>query len=111
MSQTAAEPQLTIQRGGRERFPYKLNPVISRLRDDGHEIDASIERGITKLYLALCDGNVSEAEAYAVLGDLLAAAKTSKQHTNTLDLLDISGSEAALNAVERRDRQRREGDK
>jgi hypothetical protein len=93
---------------GRERLPYRLNAVVGAVRGLTRETDARLEEVITDVVAAIeDDGVIDEAESRGVLIGLTRAFRSNASALNVLNLLDESGSEAALRETERIEAKRR----
>jgi hypothetical protein len=93
----------------RERLPYRLNPVLEKLRDLARETDSSLEDVVSAIITSLeDDGAIDDREAIGILSKATRAYNSNGKTLNVLTLLDSSGSEVALREVERLDAQKRE---
>lgn len=87
---------------GRERLPYRLNPIVQNLRDLARDTDTHLEDAITEVVAAIeDDGVIDEQESKDVLISLTRAFRSNASGLNILNLLDESGTEAAQREAER----------
>lgn len=101
-------PSATPREHGRERLPYRLNAVITELRDLSKLTDGQLEDVLAAFVAALeDDGVIDDHEAQGILVALFRAVRCNGQSLNILDVLDESGAEAALRIVERGQAKRR----
>lgn len=95
---------------GRERHPYRLNAVIAHLRELARDTDGELETVITEFAAAVeADGVIETADAHMILLALMRAFRNNAHALNILNLLDESGSEAAVREVERHASKRKRG--
>lgn len=102
------EPLAIIPEHGRQRMLYRLNPIITELRDLSRLTDEQLDDVIAGFLAALeDDGVIDDDEAKSILVGLFRAARQTAQGLNILDVLDESGPDAALRIVERGQAKRR----
>jgi hypothetical protein len=81
---------------------YRLNAVVQQLRDLARATDVQLEDAIADFVVALeDDGVVDESEFRGILISLTRSFRGNANALSILNLLDESGSEAALREVER----------
>lgn len=86
---------------GRERQPYKLNAVAEGLRAAAQRTDMELEEAIAELCASYeDDGQLDDDEFRRVLISFVRAYRENSELLSVLDLLDLSGSEAALRKLE-----------
>lgn len=108
----AANPELSTVKPtvSRERLPYRMNEILLSLREMGRDTDANLEAVIAEIVASLEDDNqIDDDEAQAILIAAMRAWRANGQSLNVLNLLDESGTEAALREVERISLRKRKG--
>lgn len=86
----------------RERLPYRVNGCVQGLRTLTRETDSCLEEVIAGFADALQDdGVIDENESSGIFVQLTQAFRSNAQALGVLNLLDESGSEAAMREVER----------
>lgn len=91
-----------VTNGGRERISYNLRAVVSALREIARNTDSHLEDAIAEIVAVLeSDTVLKDDEANTILLRLVKAFRGNATALNILNLLDESGSEAALREVER----------
>lgn len=92
----------------RERVSYNLRAVVGALRDIARDTDTHLEDAIAEIVASLeDDGVIDDEEANSILLILVKAFRGNANALNVLNLLDESGSEAALREVERLEQKRK----
>lgn len=92
----------------RERVSYNLRAVVGALRDIARDTDTHLEDAIAEIVASLeDDGVIDDEEASGILLILVKAFRGNANALNVLNLLDESGSEAALREVERLEQKRK----
>lgn len=92
----------------RERVSYNLRAVVGALRDIARDTDTYLEDAIAEIVASLeDDGVIDDDEANGILLILVKAFRGNANALNVLNLLDESGSEAALREVERLEQKRK----
>lgn len=102
-------PTPVIVKGARERREYNLDGVITFIRQESNITDTTMEYLIAYFRAALeGDGVIDREEAQTLLIDLQYAYNTHGNIVHAVELLDVSGTEAALRETERIQAKRRQ---